>query len=199
MSQQCMPRPTVGDVRHGNTVVRRAKQFSNLAWNIKASVIYRLRDIMHADASNQNASKSGTQAGYVIAATDERMLQNELSRWSPLVWKSYRLRSVTSSTLAAETQAQMDGLGHLEWVSCLLLEGSNSEFCLRRRAEFLPLLTPFAVTDCKSLYDHIVGCGSAGSCADKRVAVDLVITKKRFVVLGCASGGYHRPCSWLTF
>eukprot|EP00959_Pyramimonas_sp_CCMP1952_P361025 7560940-Pyramimonas_sp.AAC.1 len=103
-----MPRPTVGDVRHGNTIVRRAKQFSNLAWKIKAISIDRLRVIMHADAFNQNASKSGTPAGCVIAATDERMLQNELSPWSPLVWKSYRLRRVTSSTLAAETQAQMD-------------------------------------------------------------------------------------------
>eukprot|EP00959_Pyramimonas_sp_CCMP1952_P148942 3115920-Pyramimonas_sp.AAC.1 len=75
------------------------------------------------------------------------MIRNELSPWSPLVWKSYRLRRVTSSTLAAETQAQMDGLGHLEWISCLLLEGSDGEFCLRRRSEFLPKLAPIAVTD----------------------------------------------------
>ena len=70
---------SVGEARRGNSIVRRAKHFSSSSWRIKPIPIERLRLIMRADASNQNATKSRAQAGSVIAATDDGAIRNDLS------------------------------------------------------------------------------------------------------------------------
>ena len=58
-----------------------------------------------------------SQAGYIISVTDDRLAKRELAPWGPLIWRSHRMRRVVGSTLAAETQSLLNGLGHAEWIA----------------------------------------------------------------------------------
>ncbi|CAE8643680.1 unnamed protein product, partial [Polarella glacialis] len=109
--QQMFPSPTLGQVRATSHLVRRAKQFKDLEWTILPIPLDKLRLSLHTDASFQNAVKGGTQAGYIVGVTDDKLARGELAPWSPLTWKSYRLKRVVGSTLAGETQSLIDGLG----------------------------------------------------------------------------------------
>ena len=68
---QCMPRPTVAQLAEANTMVRRAKQFSDLTIMWKPIPFSDLTAILHTDASWGNAQRHGTQAGYIIGFTTE--------------------------------------------------------------------------------------------------------------------------------
>ena len=59
------------------------------------------------DYSSRDQDGTGrTQGGYVIGATDPLMLAGEFAPWSPLVWKSHKLKQGCTSTEL--------GAGHLE-------------------------------------------------------------------------------------
>lgn len=53
--------------------------------------------------------------------------------------------------------------------------GSKAFLVLKDRAQFLQELGIQAVTDCKSILDHLQTFASPSSVSDKRVAIDLVI------------------------
>ena len=62
-NQQCLPNPTVGQIRNANAVVRRAKQFSDISLTYQSIPVSHLKATLHTDASKNNAVKGGTQAG----------------------------------------------------------------------------------------------------------------------------------------
>ena len=70
----------------------------------------------------QNAQGGASQAGYIISVTDDRLASGELAPWSPLIWRSHKMRRVVGSTLAAETQSLLNGLGHAEWIAAHFAE-----------------------------------------------------------------------------
>ena len=72
---------------------------------------------MHTDAAFQDAHGRSSQAGYIIAVTDDRLAKGGLAPWSPLIWRSHKMRRVVGSTLTAETQSLLNGLGHAEWIA----------------------------------------------------------------------------------
>ena len=183
-AQQCLPTPNLGQIRVANSIVRRAKQFKDMSLVLLPIPSDQIRLCMHSDAAFQNASKLGTQGGYIIAVTDGTLALGELAPWSPSAWKSYRLKRVVSSTLSGETQVFMDGLGHLEWLACMFAEALYSDFDLRRRSPFLERLGAQAVVDCKSLYDHLISPSSPSSLTDKRCAVDMIIAREALKRLG---------------
>ena len=84
-------------------MVRRAKQHQELMWRFLPMPLDYLRLVMHTGAAFQNAHGRASQAGYMIAVTDDRLLIRELAPWSPLIWRSRKMRRVVGSTLAAET------------------------------------------------------------------------------------------------
>ena len=53
-----------------------------------------------------------------------------MAPWSPLVWRSYNMKGVVSSTLAAETQSLLNGLGQAEWIAAHLAEMSCPRFAV---------------------------------------------------------------------
>eukprot|EP00959_Pyramimonas_sp_CCMP1952_P354325 7422896-Pyramimonas_sp.AAC.1 len=57
-----------------------------------------------------------------------------VSPWGPLIWRSYRVKRVVKSTLAGESSAMTDGLGHLEWVMRFFVMGFFRGFTLGDRA-----------------------------------------------------------------
>ena len=99
--------------------------------------IHELRLSLHTDASFQNTVKRGTQAGYIVGVTTSGLEKGDLASWSPLTWRSYRLRRVVGSILAGETQALIDGFGHAKWIACHLAEAIFSDFRLTARSKVL--------------------------------------------------------------
>ncbi|CAK0821126.1 unnamed protein product [Prorocentrum cordatum] len=129
---------------------------------------------------------NGTQAGYILGFTTREMAEGKKSPWSPAAWRSYRLKRVVGSTLAGETQALSDGIGHLEWLLCHLSEALYADFDIKTRERWLGRHPCLAVTDCKSVYDHLTGASLPSTVGDRRVAVDMVGTSwmVHFVVTG---------------
>ena len=176
--QQLLPTPTLGQARTVANISRRAKQHKDLCWTILPIPLDKIKLCLHTDAAFATAKKQGTQAGYIVGVTTEALKSGIPAPWSPAVWKSYRLKRVVGSTFAGETQALADGLGHTEWLACHLAELKFPKFQLSSRHEYFKDFGIQAITDCKSIYDHLQKYASPGTITDKRVAIDLVIVKE---------------------
>ena len=168
-SQQVFPGPTVHDLCEANHVIRRAKQFADLSIQFQPIEPSALRLSCHADAAFANVGVH-TQAAYILGFTHEDLDRGHQVAWTPAVWKSYRLPRAVSSTLGAEAQAMSAASGTLEWTSLLLGEALDGLFDVRRYEEILQLRPPVLVTDCKSLYDHLVAASSPTSVDDRRTS-----------------------------
>lgn len=82
------------------------------------------------------------------------------------------------STLAAESQALLSGLGQLAWTARLLSEAIDGFQNETSQRESMKLRGGVCVLDAKSVYDHLISPGSSGTLLDKLVAVDLAIVKQ---------------------
>ena len=176
--QQTLPKPTLGEARTVANVTRRAKQYKHLTWKILPIPFDKIRLCLHTDAAFANARRQGTQAGYIVGVTTDELRAGTPAMWGPATWKPYRRKRVVGSTFAGETQALMDGLGHTEWIACHLAELRFPSFSLESRSEFIKEFHIQAITDCKSIYDHLQTYSSPSSVSDKRVAIDLIIVKE---------------------
>ena len=108
MSQHALSDPRVRHCRQANAMVRRARQHHELLWRFLPVPLDDLRLVMHTDAAFQNAHGGASQAGYIIAVTDDRVAEGELAPWSALIWRSHKMRRVVGSTLAAENAESLE-------------------------------------------------------------------------------------------
>lgn len=175
-SQQAFPEPCVQDALAANNAIRRARQNTQLPLTFQPVDPHRLSVMVHSDAAYANGRDGATQAGYIVGFTDKAMNEGTLCSWTPAYWRSYRLPRVVNSTLSAEAQAMSSATGMLEWILLLVseaLDGPSSLRCVWQKAS---LRTSIALTDCKSLYDHLTS-KSAPTLDDKRTALDVVIVR----------------------
>ena len=149
-----------------------------------SNTIRKLTAVMHSDAAFQNAQGEASQAGYIISVTDDRLAKGELAPWSPLIWRSHKMRRVVGSTLAAETQSLLNGLGHAEWIAAHFAEARFPNFDVAQRSIFLRHFQIQCIVDAKSLYDHLISLSSPSSVEDKRCGFDLVISRQCMQRLG---------------
>lgn len=63
--QQLLPQPNLQDARTVGNITRRAKQYKNMTWKIRAIPFDDIRLVLHSDAAFANAKKNGTQGGYI--------------------------------------------------------------------------------------------------------------------------------------
>jgi hypothetical protein len=144
-----------------------------------------LRLLLHTDFANGEAGGvSKSQGGYVMSCTNSKMEAGEVAPWSPIVWRSYRVKRSIRSSLGGEASTLADGIGHLEWFSCFLMGALFSHFTLENRYEFLNMLRPTVVIDAKSAYDHVMRLGAPSSLEDKRCAIELMIARQALQRLG---------------
>ena len=176
-SQQVFPGPKVHDLCEANHVVRRAKQFADLSIRFQPIEPSALRLSCHSDAAFANVGDH-TQAGYILGFTHKDLDRGHQVAWTPAVWKSYRLPRAVSSTLGAEAQAMSAASGTLEWTNLLLGEALDGLFDVRRYEEILSRRPSVLITDCKSLYDHLVAVSSPTSVEDRRTSIDVVIIRQ---------------------
>ena len=66
------------------------------------------------------------------------------------------MRRVVGSTLAAETQSLLNGLGHAEWIAAHFAEARFPDFDVTKRSLFLRHFQIQCIVDAKSLYDHLI-------------------------------------------
>ena len=112
--------------------------------------------------------------------TDDRLAKGELAPWSPLIWRSHKMRRVVGSTLAAETHSLLNGLGHAEWIAAHFAEARFPKFDVAQRSIFLRHFQIQCIADAKSLYDHLISLSSPSSVEDKRCGFDLVISQRQW-------------------
>lgn len=186
LGQQMMPSLTYGGVKKINQLVRRANQFSDLTIPIPSIDPAEWEFASFSDASNQNASGSGTQAGSVVCLTKQGFGESKDVPFSPLVWRSHRLKRVVVSTMSGETMALTESLGHLEWLLSLTLEIFHSDFDLSKREAFCKRYQSHHGIDAKSVYDHLRSHNPSQGCEDKRTGLDCIVGRESLRRLGCS-------------
>lgn len=122
----------------------------------------------HSDAAMANVG-SHTQAGYILAFVNKCLQDGEVSPWTPVVWKSFKMPRAASSTLAG---------GTVEWPSLMVSETLDGPFDPRQARQVLSHRQPILATDCKSLYDHMVSPSSPTAVEDRRTSIDIAILRE---------------------
>eukprot|EP00435_Cladocopium_sp_Y103_P029630 s49_g7.t1 len=181
LSQQCFPNPTVEHLLLANQAVRRARQHSDL--EIKVSFIppEELTVCFWSDAAFANAANHKTQGGWLMALTSKQFSSGADCPVSFIGWKSYKLPRVVSSTLAGEAQCFSSASGISEWCMLILSEGLDGPFSLQDVDDVLLRRSPIGMSDCRSLYDHLITLGNGGTLEDKRVAIDIAVIRQSIV------------------
>lgn len=80
--------------------------------------------------------------------------------------------------MGGEAQAFSTAAGVCEWVSLMLAECLDGPFALEEAERVLSRRSSIGITDCRSLYDHLVSLGQGGVLGDKRTAIDIAIIKQ---------------------
>jgi len=177
LGQQRLKGITVGGVKRLNAVVHRIHQHSDMPLVIPSIDPKRWEIAGFSDASHQNASGGGTQAGSLVTLVERGFGTAETVKWGPLLWRSHRLRRVVVSTLSGETMSLIESLGHVEWVVSLILETFVPEFNVAERERFFPRLKSWQVTDAKSVFDHLQMSNPSHGVEDRRTGLDFVVAK----------------------
>eukprot|EP00435_Cladocopium_sp_Y103_P051731 s413_g16.t1 len=181
LSQQCFPNPTVEHLLLANQAVRRARQHSDLEIKVAFIDPAELTVCFWSDAAFANAADHKTQGGWLMALTSKQFADGTDCPVSFVGWKSYRLPRVVSSTLAGEAQCFSSASGIAEWCMLILSEALDGPFSLDTVDDILQQRSPIGMSDCRSLYDHLVTLGSGGTLDDKRVAIDIAVIRQSIV------------------
>ena len=125
-----------------------------------------------------------TQAGYLIGFAERKLHEGEISSWTPVVWRSYKMPRAVSSTLGGESQAMSTATSTVEWLSLLLTEALDGHFDVRECRSLLAKRPPIYATDCKSLYDHLISPSSPTAVEDRSTSIDIVIIRESIKMTG---------------
>ena len=160
LSQQAFPSPTVQHLLAANQAVRRCRQQQDLEIRVPYIPPEELTLCFWSDAAFANSEDHKTQAGWMLAFTSKQLSNGQDVPIHCVGWKSYKLSRVVSSTLSGEAQAYATASGMAEWCLLLLAECLDGQFSLEQSAEVLKRRPPVGITDCRSLYDHLISLGS---------------------------------------
>ena len=181
MSQQAFPNPTVQHLLAANQAVRRCTQQRGLQMGVPYIPPDELALCLWSDAAFANTDDSKTQGGWLLSLTSKRMSHGEDVPVHCMSWKSYKLPRVVASTVSGEAQAFATASGMAEWSQLLLAECLDGPFRLEESLEVLKRRSMIGITDCRSLYDHLISLGSGGTLDDKRTAIDVAIIRQRVI------------------
>eukprot|EP00435_Cladocopium_sp_Y103_P057125 s917_g19.t1 len=68
--------------------------------------------------------------------------------------------------------------GTVEWMSLLLFEALHGSFEVHQFADYVSKIKTIVVTDCKSLFDHLVSVSAPTAVEDRRTSIDIVIIRQ---------------------
>lgn len=150
-----------------------------------------IRFHVSTDAAWANAPSGGSQAGFVLMATQGSLNDNKCHKVNVISWDSGRLRRVCPSTLAAETQALNKGADEMIFTNAAWSEICDPDFRLEEWLSHGGDITEgnIITTDCKSAHDGMVRGHSFPS--DKRCALETVCLRRT-----CAE--YNLTLRWVS-
>ena len=140
-----------------------------------------------------SASKGGAQGAWITGVADLGVRDGSKGRFSPLSWKSSKIKRAVPSTLSGETITLSNSLGEAEWMSLLLRDARfgdvkvrgwrkcSGPFCtvLPSECEIAKQLGDLHVVDAKSIYDTLTK-RTAGSQKDRRTSIELAVIRDTF-------------------
>ncbi|OLP78508.1 Retrovirus-related Pol polyprotein from transposon TNT 1-94 [Symbiodinium microadriaticum] len=187
----------VKDLVELNKAVEEAKKLRDLALCFYPIPPEQLGWGAITDASWANHADGSSQGALAVVAFDRALLAGQRAACSLIWWKSAKLRRKVGSTLAAETQSLLKGLGELMWAKAIYAEMTNEGFSLEKfragvqaqedvvlqKTDADPKLKDsLAVVDAKSLYDNLMKEGAQAQ--DKFTAFDVAIAREKIEGLG---------------
>lgn len=140
-----------------------------------------------------SASKGGAQSSWITGIADIAVSNGGRGRFSPMAWKSNKIKRAVPSTIAGETYSLSDCLGEAEWIALLIKDARTGDvqlrnwriglgpFCnaLRSNCELCLTHDNLHIIDAKSVYDVLIK-NTAGSQKDRRTAVELAVIRDSF-------------------
>jgi hypothetical protein len=152
-----------------------ARDWSHAAIWVKHIPVEQVRFAVLTDAAWANGKDMCSQAGYLIAACDDKLLDNKWGVFSVMRWKSYKQDRQTHSTLGAELLSLSRGLAEARWVRSMWCEANNAEYKLQNDLDWSLKIPIVAAVDCKPVYDHAKS--DTVSIKDKRMAIEMLLLK----------------------
>ena len=149
----------VNDITKMNKLIEKVKSSDVFLTFPSLDNVENVKIAVYADASLANLPDGGSQGGYLVFLVDQD------GRAALIDWKSFKIRRVVRSTLAAETLAMADAVDAAAFVSATWREFVGSNWS--NAAE--------AITDCRSLYDNV---NSSKLCSEKRLRVDIAMLQQ---------------------
>ena len=124
--------------------------------------------------AKRGATSIASQLGVVFLLAPRDVLHGEHRRVSLLDWKSLSCPRVCRSTFAAETMACAHGVEGGMYL-CSLLDTLIKGKLVRPQAAKIQTRL---LTDCRSLYDHLMKDGIPRAPSDRRLAIDLAAIRQ---------------------
>lgn len=174
--QQSLVGATYNTVKHANTLVRRAQQYS---YEIKIPPIDLKRAVILSisDASPGKMPRQGSQGGLFLLITTPDIAERRAPA-ACMYWLSHRLKRVARSSMATESMALCEATEHAEFLRACFCELTDPRFDFRKWETCTLHVPVWAATDCKSVYDHI--SAERGLARDRILALDLASLRATF-------------------
>ena len=151
---------TKREADHINKAVRKMKSQDVRLNFANVGDISECKWICYTDASFANLPGKASQGGYII------FLKGANGKYSPIAWKSKKIKRVVKSTMAAETLALLEGAEHAFGLKSFLQEITGY------KKERFPIVMR---TDNDSLEQSV---NSTNSLEDKRLELDIAIIRE---------------------
>ena len=154
--------PTIQDMKTANQSLRKVQK-NSLVLNY-LPLTKNLQLYLYCDASFAGLPCASSCGGAVLYLTSDGLGNQRVA--VPILWRSWKLRRVARSTLAAETICACDALDRALPVKAL------AEFLFNCK---IPLVL---LSDCKSLVDCVLQTRKQSSITEKRLLVDIQILRE---------------------
>ena len=152
---------TISDLMQANKYVRKVKSESSSIKIVNLENLENCSLVYFSDASFANLKGNSSRGGFII------FLYRSENLFSPIAWKSFKIKRVVKSTLAAETLALEQALEMCFMMKSFLCELLNKEISKK----VLPIK---CYVDNKSLVDSIF---STKTLTEKRLKIDICIIR----------------------
>ena len=137
-------------------------------------------------------SQVASQIGHLVCLFHADALKGETCRPSVLEWRSQACQRVCRSTFAAETIACVEALEGGQFTRSLLASLRQGRLVKVEEAREGHRL--LCLSDCRSLYDHLVKIGACRLPSNRRLAIDIAALKQD---LALETRGKRLPLRWV--
>ena len=175
----------VKSIADANKLLKFAKENSDVA--LRYSYLdepQNLRLVCMFDAAFCVRRDNASQGGYIVMLVPESMFHGKESEYHVIDWKSSKLPRVARSSLGAEAQAAGQAADSVDFICKFWDHLCFPEKTLEQLLQSSSELKPTLITDAKALYDSYFREGATSSITDKRVGLEIQVTKERMQKLG---------------